>query len=255
MERRPPPALAGYVRGYYSYCEAPVGRVVRRRIPGGCVALVFGFEQPLLVDGRTHVSFVAGMHDGPSITEQAGVQHGLQVDLTPLGARALIGVPMHQLTNEVVSLADLPGGWRIEQLAETTTSQRRFELLDALIATRLADAPTPDPAVAWAYHRLAVSRGRITVSKLVEGTGWSRQHLAERFRDQVGLTPKVVARVLRFEHAAAMLSARPLAEVAAVCGYADQAHLNREFRDLAGCTPRQLALTFVQDATAGSTEI
>jgi len=252
--RRPPPALSDSVRAYYSYREARAGRVVRRKVPGGCVAVVIGFEQPLLVNGRKHTSFIAGMHDGPSITQQAGVQHGLQVDLTPLAARALTGVPMHQLTNEVVPLADIPGRWHAEELAEATTSQRRFELLDALIATRLADAPMPDPAVAWAYQRLTASQGRITISQLVEETGWTRQHLAELFRDQVGLTPKVVARVLRFEHAVTLLSALPLADVAAVCGYADQAHLNREFRDLADCTPRELALTFVQDTATGITE-
>lgn len=84
MVCRPPPTLADYVRAYYSYREAPAGRVVRRKVPGGCVTVVIGFEQPLLVDGRKHTSFVTGMHDGPSITEQAGVQHGLQIDLTPL---------------------------------------------------------------------------------------------------------------------------------------------------------------------------
>lgn len=60
--------------------------------------------------------------------------------------------------------------------------------------------------------------------------------------------------MLRFEHAVTLLSGRPLADMAAVCGYADQAHLNREFRGLAGCTPRELALTFVQDTVASITE-
>ncbi|MGI8868362.1 MAG: helix-turn-helix domain-containing protein [Mycobacteriales bacterium] len=66
--------------------------------------------------------------------------------------------------------------------------------------------------------------------------------------------PKVVARVLRFEHAVALLPTRPLADVAAARGYAHQAHLNREFRDLAGCTPRMLALTFVQTTPPGRAE-
>ncbi len=186
VARRPPPALADYVRACYSYRELAAGRVVRRKVPGGCVTVVISFEQPLLVDGRTHTSFVAGMHDRPSITEQAGLQHGLQIDLTPLGARALTGVPMHHLTNEVVPLTNVLSGWCTEQLAEATTSQCRFELLDDLIAGRLADAPAQDPVVAWAYQRLAASRGRITVSQLVKETGWTRQHLAERFRDQSG---------------------------------------------------------------------
>lgn len=252
--RPPTPTLSNWVGAYWSYRAATAGRVARRRIPGGQVTMVIGFEQPVVLNDRSHTCFVVGMRDGPFITEQTGLQHGLQVDLTPLGARALFGVPMRQLTNQVVPLADLLDGQLAQQLAEISTAQDRFDLLDVLIAARLADAPARDPAVAWAYQRIAVSRGRIPVSQLVEETGWSRQHLAQRFRDQVGLTPKVVARVLRFEHAASLLPVRPLADVAAVCGYADQAHLNREFRDLAGCSPRELALTFVQDSAASTTQ-
>ncbi|MGI8868363.1 MAG: hypothetical protein ACR2F6_05800 [Mycobacteriales bacterium] len=123
--------------------------MVRRHCPGGRVTMVVGFEQPVLVDGHKHPSFVIGMRDGSSVTEQVGAQHGLQVDLSPLGARVLLGVPMHQLSTEVVPVADLLGGRLTEQLAEAATPERRFELLDALIAARLADAPPPDPTVAW----------------------------------------------------------------------------------------------------------
>lgn len=103
---------------------------------------------------------------------RASWQHGLQIDLTPVGARALIGVPMHRPTNKVVPLPDLLSGWRTEQLVDATTSQGRFELLDALIATRLADVPPPDPVVARAYQRLAASRGRIRqVDAVIEQAG------------------------------------------------------------------------------------
>jgi AraC-like DNA-binding protein len=70
--------------------------------------------------------------------------------------------------------------------------------------------------------------------------GWSRRHLAARFRDQVGLPPKVVARVLRFQCALRLMGTDggpAWSDVALACGYYDQAHLNREFRSLAGCAP------------------
>ncbi|MGH3981956.1 MAG: helix-turn-helix domain-containing protein [Pseudonocardiaceae bacterium] len=96
------------------------------------------------------------------------------------------------------------------------------------------------------------SGGRVAVQRLAEGTGWSRRHLLTRFRDQIGLAPKPAARALRFRRAADLLvpgsglgegPGRPaqhrIADVAADCGYADHAHLVRELRALAGCTPSQ----------------
>lgn len=71
--------------------------------------------------------------------------------------------------------------------------------------------------------------------------GWSRQHLARRFGDEFGLGPKLAARVVRLARARQMLLATPsfvtIAQVAAACGYYDQAHLSRDFAELAGCTP------------------
>jgi AraC-like DNA-binding protein len=74
--------------------------------------------------------------------------------------------------------------------------------------------------------------------------GWSRQHLARRFHDEFGLSPKLAGRVVRFEKACRMLKSTPsfvsIAQVAASCGYYDQAHLTRDFVELAGCSPGRL---------------
>jgi transcriptional regulator GlxA family with amidase domain len=105
--------------------------------------------------------------------------------------------------------------------------------------------------VSWAWQRLVRSDGRVAVQELAEDTGWSRRHLLTRFRAQVGLAPKPAARVLRFQRASRLLvptavhdghPAPPIpsiTDVAAACGYADHAHLVREFHALAGCTPSE----------------
>jgi transcriptional regulator GlxA family with amidase domain len=84
------------------------------------------------------------------------------------------------------------------------------------------------------------SGGLVPTSALARELGWSHRRLIVRFREQVGLTPKALARVIRFDRVVSELRssrARPLAEIAVGCGYFDQAHLNRDFRDLAGTTP------------------
>ncbi len=105
------------------------------------------------------------------------------------------------------------------------------------------------------WRTLVAAGGRISVADLAADLGWSRQHLARRFRAEFGAGPKLAARILRFERARKLLQAppprRPLAEIALDCGFFDQAHLNRDFTELAGCTPTELLaeeLPFVQDA-------
>jgi AraC-like DNA-binding protein len=261
VEAAPRPALRRYVRrlqGYREYSPVPLRR---RQAPTGSCALILGFGHGLRLDGpagRTAPhSFLAGMHDAPVLTEFRGHQYGMQVDLTPLGVFVLLGRPTGELTTLVPDLGELadPGLDALPaRLADDPDWPARFARLDGFLCSRLLadDARRPDPEVAWAWGRLIRSAGTVGVAELAEGTGWSRRHLLTRFRSQVGLAPKPAARVLRFERAARLVvEGRAAARVAAECGYADQSHLVREFRSLAGVTPRayvaEQAFPFLQD--------
>jgi transcriptional regulator GlxA family with amidase domain len=88
------------------------------------------------------------------------------------------------------------------------------------------------------------SRGAISIGELADETGWSARHLQGRFQTEIGLSPKLAARVIRFDRARRLLQSRvaagattDLAGVAAAAGYFDQAHLDRDFRAFAGCSP------------------
>lgn len=256
---RPHPALARYVLRYTGYCEHSPVPLRRRQPAAGSCTLVLSLGPRIRLHGpagpSVPASFLAGMHDGPVLTEFTGHQHGVQVDLSPLGVFALLGRPMPELTNvvpqlaelEVPELAALPA-----RLADLPDWPRRFALLDRVLLVRLdASRARPDPEVAWTWQRLVRTGGRVGVQELADGTGWSRRHLLTRFRGQVGLTPKTTARVLRFQRAVRLLApasidavapagtAPSIADVAAACGYADHAHLVREFHALAGCTPSE----------------
>jgi transcriptional regulator GlxA family with amidase domain len=98
------------------------------------------------------------------------------------------------------------------------------------------------------YAWRAVGRGDDTVAEIAGRVGWSTRHLAGRFRTEVGLSPKAAIRVARFDRARRMPGR--LADVAAACGYADQAHLARDFRAFAGVSASVLRaeeFRFVQD--------
>ena len=170
----------------------------------------------------------------------------MQQWLTPLGAyRLLGGVPMDALSGRVVDLTDVLGaGIRplADQLREAPSRRQQFALLDDYLLRRAQDGPEPAPEVSWAWQRLVVAGGRLRIRQLAAEVGWSHKHLITRFKQQVGLPPKTAARLVRFDAVWRRLATRPPArwdQVAAECGYADQAHLIRDFRQFTGACPTE----------------
>jgi AraC-like DNA-binding protein len=247
VERGPHPALRGHVRSYYGFTEETAGPLRRREGPGSSVVLVISFEHDWLMGQALAPerpfdrfrSFVAGMHDAAVLTEHAGRSEGIQVNLSPPAAAVLLGVPMHEVARRIVPFEDVLPGELVERLAEAPDWETRFDLLESAVAARLADRPRPD-GVMWAWERLAETHGRVRVETLCRELGWSRRRLAARFRDEVGLSPKTVARLLRLERATELAAAGvEWAQVAYACGYYDQSHLVNEFRQITGVSPTQ----------------
>jgi AraC-like DNA-binding protein len=255
---QPAGGLVDHVAGYTGYVERSVLPLRRRELANGNVVLIISFGDPIDVqlpserEPRRYTSFVAGLHDGFVVTEHGGRQFGIEVDLTPLGAFQLLGVPSSELAGRVVEVGELSDRSLAEladRLASAPDWPARFELLDQELQQRAADGPEADAAVAWAWRQLTDAHGQVPVGVLADEIGWSRRHFVARFRHHVGLAPKPAARILRFQHAVQLLSARnaTISDVAAACGYADHSHLVRDFHDLAGCTPTALLGTQLPD--------
>ncbi|MEU8439277.1 helix-turn-helix domain-containing protein [Streptomyces microflavus] len=256
MDARPAPALRRYVRSYVGFDLRGFPAGVHCGPPGRALTAVISLSGPLGVG--------AGVDDGSPVTRfdsvagglmrrsvaihHDGRQHGVQVSLTPLGARAVYGVPAGELAHRLVPLDELLGALGVElvdRLRAATTWAARFAVLDELLLRAVGrgdgDRLYPvRPEVAQAWRRLVVARGRVQVGAVATELGWSRRYLTERFRGEVGLSPKTFARVLRFEHAHDLATAHdplPWADVATVSGYADQAHLVRDWREFTGRSP------------------
>lgn len=255
-----PPAspLAGPVLRYVGYAEHAVPPVRRREIPSGAVSVIFQVDAAVRTrepdadaDRVLRSSFVAGPSDTYAFTALDPGWTGVQVDLSMPAARRLLGVPLHEIANRTVDLADLlgPGADRLaERLAETESWADRFALLDRVLSARLAGAPPTPPAVGAALALLDAPTA--SVAQAAEAVGLTRQHLAARFRDHVGLSPKTVARVARFRRALRLAGATPVpawADVALRAGYYDQAHLSRDAVAFAGLPPRELLRRHLPD--------
>jgi len=248
---RPRPQLRALVAGYHGYRVEGAEPGVHRGLPsrhltfivtlGGTVDLM-AMPDPAQPPA-SFTTLASGLHASPALISHNGHQHGIQLGLTPLGARILLGLPAGELASTVVDLDTLLGpvaSELVERLRAARTWTDRFLELDDVLIRIAGQRDGPAPELGWAWRRLTASHGQVAVAKLAGEVGWSRRHFGERFRREFGLAPKVAGRVMRFEVANHLLRApkRPgLAEVAARSGYADQAHLSREWRELAGCTP------------------
>jgi AraC-like DNA-binding protein len=244
VEATPSAALRPHVTRLCAYREHYGSPVTRSEAAMPGTVLILAFGAPMEVGGQRLTAFAGGLGDRFTVTRVAGPAEGVQVVLTPFGARRLYGLPMRHLTNLTLPVRDLLGPWvdrLVERLAETPSWQERLALTDRLLAARIQEGPSPGPEVPWAWARLLESGGRLSPAALADSLGWSHRHLVARFQDQVGLPPKTAARVIRFGRAVDLLrSGTAIARVAAECGFYDQAHMNREFRVLGDTTPGQI---------------
>jgi AraC-like DNA-binding protein len=262
-------ALRGAVIRYTGYAERAAAPVRFRELPCTFVPVIIDLDAGwTIADGRRPErhpirlgSFVAGLTDGPVLVEHAGSARCLQVDLAPLAARRPLGVPMSELANRSLALEDIVGrraGELVERVVDAPGWRERFALVDRALAARLAAAPPTDAGVAWSLQRLAERGGGVAIGELARELGWCHRRLIARFRDAVGLPPKLVARILRFERLTALIDGGgPIAwaRAAADLGYFDQAHLAREVRELSGLTPTSLfaeRVNSVQDAAVAA---
>jgi transcriptional regulator GlxA family with amidase domain len=200
---------------------------------------------------------LAGLHARPALVRHDGSQHGIQLEITPAGANALFAVPAGSLASQVVHLEALGvtfGSELIDRLSSAATWRARWAVLDDVFLRQVSASHGSDPVLSHAWAMLVAGNGSASVGALAAEVGWNRQHFSRKFTAAFGLSPKLMSRVVRFEHAQRMLrlSTGPsLASVAAACGYADQAHMTREWNEFAGSPPttwmRDELLPFVQD--------
>jgi len=192
------------------------------------------------------------VQDRPALTRHAATQEGIGVHLSALGVSRLFGVAGGELANRCVALDEVLGAdaeTLMDRLSSAATASRRVALAEAALVERLGRGPKLSPEVVWVWEKLC-SQPLAHVADLATEVGWTRTRLASRFSEQLGISPKRFARVVRFEGARRLLDKGlpSLAEVATRAGYYDQAHLNRDVFALAGCTPAELAGELASDA-------
>jgi AraC-like DNA-binding protein len=260
--RLPAPILRRFISHYGGARVRGLTPGVNTTLPSRHAHLIISLDTPINVRQMSNEAppaarfsaLVSGLHDGFAMVERTCSWEGLHVFFRPLGLQAVLGATAAELASGAVALSDLcprDAPELMERLSGTRDWQARFAILDEVFTRRLTPAKG-SPLIAHVWRQLAASHGRRSVESLAQDTGWSRQHVADRFRAELGITPKTAARIFRFERACGLISnlRLPLADVAAACGYADQAHMTRDWNAFTGTSPRAWIvneLPFLQD--------
>jgi AraC-like DNA-binding protein len=253
IPRRPAPVLRPYVNQYLGYRQVGFPPGLHRGLPSKFLTFIVSIGDPIDVVVQTdptqapgRYGFVlGGLQATPAMIAHEGNQEGVSIELTPLGSRGLLGMPARALWNTTVEATDVLGPVAAElreRLHLITDWDTRFDIVDQVLARFVRDRSEVPPEIRQSWRLLVASQGTVSIGELAAEIGWSRRHLSQRFSDEFGYAPKLAARVIRFERARRLIQRpdRPsLADVAAVCGYYDQPHLNRDFVELAGCPPNE----------------
>lgn len=260
----PAPALRHVVDRYVGYRLLGMPAGLHRGLPSRNMTLIVSVDRPIDViaqadrsqSPRPYWAILGGLHTSPALIAHDGNQEGVAIQLGPIGFRTLCGMPATEVRNLTVELAEVTGALGNElahRLQQARGWRERFAACDDVLL-RMSGDHIVHPHLRWCWETLLGSGGRISVHELAEHTGYSRQHLRRGFQSEFGLSPKLAARVVRFDRAWHILRSAPpfmsIAQVAAACGYYDQAHLCRDFTELSGCSPTELLRAeapFVQD--------
>lgn len=247
---RQTPELAGMVDQIIGYRENGLGIDGAVEMAALVVPLIISFGERFAIGlGRTpgpddlYGCFTSGLYAGPVVISSAGRAECIQINFTPLGAWRFFGLPMNELANQMVLLDDLGDPELIglrQRLGDERDWNERLRIAQGFVAHRLRQSPSADPALDWAYDHLLARAGDVHITDLAGKLEWSRKHLVNRFRTRFGLPPKAIARMIRFHRAVTMArsSENPgWADIAAACGYADQPHFTRDFREFSGMSP------------------
>ncbi len=247
-----PLPLRACVQRMVGFVECGAPAMVRSELPSLSIPLILvlgrGYTQHKSPDesaarNLAH-SFVAGPHQRVAHIGSDGWSVCIQIDLTTLGAFRLLQCHMADLVDEIVEIEDVLGASAREleqRLIELTDWPTRFKLVLDFLTDRLRDAPCHSPVVEHALFTLDRERGALRIQALAAMVGCSRKHLSRLFAREIGLTPKQVARLRRFQQLPQLMAApgKNFAEVAQLAGYADQSHMNHELALLTGMTPTE----------------
>jgi AraC-like DNA-binding protein len=252
VHRRPRPPLDLFVDSVWICRQPPGPHTLERILPSGAAQLIINLkeDQTRLYDPErayrcvaTSGTVLSGGHSRFQVIDNSEQEYVAGVAFKAGGTVAFLRVPAHETADYDVPLEDLFGATRTaalrERLLETDTAEGALDAIETALL-EMWTSKALHPAVTFALHTIDRAPHTASVAAVTDAIGMSAKRFIERFKREVGLTPKRYCRVRRFQQALASAHRGPAvnwAQVALDCGYFDQAHFIHDFRCFSGVTP------------------
>ncbi|MCC7373884.1 MAG: AraC family transcriptional regulator [Verrucomicrobiales bacterium] len=249
----PGPPLDRCIERLWYYSGLEVRHRRERVLPEGTFELMINLskEPRCLFDGDLSESgtsfrrsWVSGAQSRYLVIDALPGSSMIGVHFRPGGAAAVLGIPSGLFRDRVIELEDVWGvGCRDlrDALLEAPSATAKFLVLERELRRRFDRAPSVGrPALDYAVQRLATNPVSALITALAGELGWSHKHFIQEFRRTVGLEPKRFCRIRRFQQVLRQVEKGDMIEwagLAADCGYFDQSHFIREFREFSGLRP------------------
>ena len=227
----------------------PAPATTERILPDGCVELILNFGARFLQHTDTQQSlqpsnFLVGQMTGPVFISPTGSVQLMGLRFHPGGTLPFFSEPMHEITDQVVELGSLAARFENELMRVSVglkSMDERIAALESLLVSYVLRIKTEPYAILLA-KKIVDRGGIVSVDQLANEAGISARQLERRFLNEVGIGPKLLSRIVRFQQVfrAVEQCAGAWAPVAVECGYYDQAHLIRDFNQFARQTPAVL---------------
>ena len=252
QEFKPQPPLNRFVECFWTLESEVPSSHPERILPDGCVELILNFGARFSQHSGDAAAlqprnFLVGQMTGPIMISPGGPVQVLGIRFQPGGTVAFLRLPLHEITDQVVELGSLSSKFERELLRVASQSPSLVEKINAVerFMTRRVTSYDPDSRLLMLAARIVDSGGTVSVDQLAGDAGLSSRQLERRFLREIGLGPKLLGRIIRFQQVfrAVEQGESAWATLAVECGYYDQAHLIRDFKQFSQQTPAVLFST------------
>lgn len=228
--------------------------IINRVAPDGGVGIIFNFGSSFYCSNQNESydcndrSIITGTTRNSVKMCFNGEINALGIRFHPGGAYPFIQIPIHELTDHVISLNDIDiqiSETHFSIIANATKPEHKISLLQNLLLSRLVDFNYKEPLLFRSIALIQKHEGLIKVEEIAKRLGMSRRNCERKFKTYVGLTPKMFSRIVRIQAARLRIKTKndsSLTEVGYETGFYDQAHFIREFKSIMNLTPKEYLL-------------
>jgi len=250
--QKPSPPLRPFIENLWYHEGVTTNHAMDRLLPDGAIELIFDLTSTpkIWYDSETprrvrtvRESWLSGQHRRSIVIESAKNSCMIGARFRPGGLHPFLGMPVSEVNDSVEETALLWGS-EVRELRErllaAASVDGRFQVLDRALTDRGRGKLEPDAALSYVLDRLVTTPGETAIRSLAEDAGLSQKRLVRTFEEKVGLKPKTLSRVLRFQTVLRKLERESRVSwsfVAQEAGYYDQAHFIRDFESFSGLSP------------------